>query len=149
MANGARTEKQRGNTRLAEYKLTDANGNEFTVLTEIKKGGEEFANFYTNRKASSTTRKTRSEEARDNADNASEDNGSDNSLNEQEESTLFRKVTDPFKVAELEAGEKIKVYRAMQLIDGKLYHITSKFSFLLYKGSLMLYNAPLFCILAA
>ena len=61
----------------------------------------------------------------------------------------FRKVTDPFKVAELEAGEKIKVHRAMQLIDGKLYHITSKFSFLLYKGSLMLYNAPLFCILAA
>ncbi|MBR5475323.1 MAG: hypothetical protein IKV17_00700 [Bacteroidaceae bacterium] len=61
----------------------------------------------------------------------------------------FRKVTDPFKIAELEAGEKIKVYSAMQLIDGKLYHITSKFSFLLYKGSLMLYNAPLFCILAA
>ena len=33
----------------------------------------------------------------------------------------FRKVTDPLKVAELEAGEKMKVYRAMQVIDGKLY----------------------------
>ena len=33
----------------------------------------------------------------------------------------YRVVTDPAKIEELEAGEKIKVYRAMQLIDGKLY----------------------------
>lgn len=33
----------------------------------------------------------------------------------------FRKVEDPAKIAELEAGEKIKTYRAMALIDGKLY----------------------------
>lgn len=149
VANGVRTEKQRGKTRLAEYKLTDANGNEFTVLTEIKKGKEIFNDFYSNKKAplSGTFNTQSAHTANNNA--LSTDKGSDNSLNEQEESTLFRKVTDPFKVAELEAGEKIKVYRAMQLIDGKLYHITSKFSFLLYKGSLMLYNAPLFCILAA
>ena len=33
----------------------------------------------------------------------------------------YRVVTDPAKIEELESGEKIKVYRAMQLIDGKLY----------------------------
>lgn len=33
----------------------------------------------------------------------------------------YRVVTDPAKIEELENGEKIKVYRAMQLIDGKLY----------------------------
>lgn len=35
----------------------------------------------------------------------------------------FRKVTNPFKVAELEAGDK--VYRAMQLIGDKLYRSIS------------------------
>ena len=35
--------------------------------------------------------------------------------------TQFSAVTDPAKIAELESGEKIKVYRAMQVIDGKLY----------------------------
>jgi hypothetical protein len=52
VANGVRTEKRRGNTRLAEYKLSDVNGNEFTVLTEIKKGKEIFNDFYSNKKAS-------------------------------------------------------------------------------------------------
>lgn len=33
----------------------------------------------------------------------------------------YRVVTDPAKIDELENGPKIKVYRAMQLIDGKLY----------------------------
>ena len=37
------------------------------------------------------------------------------------EHTRFRAVTDPLKIAELEAGKKVKVYRAMQLVDGKLY----------------------------
>ena len=35
--------------------------------------------------------------------------------------TQFSAVTDPAKIEELESGDKIKVYRAMQLIDGKLY----------------------------
>ena len=33
----------------------------------------------------------------------------------------FRKITDQSLIDKLESGEKIKVYRAMQLIDGKLY----------------------------
>ena len=33
----------------------------------------------------------------------------------------FQRVTDPVLVAELESGDKILVYRGMQLIDGKLY----------------------------
>ena len=41
---------------------------------------------------------------------------------EEEESAIrFRTVTDPLKVAELEAKPKVKVYRSMQEIDGKLY----------------------------
>ena len=34
---------------------------------------------------------------------------------------LFREETDPETLEKLEAGKKIKVYRAMQLIDGNLY----------------------------
>jgi hypothetical protein len=40
---------------------------------------------------------------------------------DSESGVRFSKVTDPFKIAELEAGEKMKTYRAMALIDGKLY----------------------------
>ena len=38
-----------------------------------------------------------------------------------EEDTRFSVVTDPMLVAKLESEPKVKVYRAMQLIDGKLY----------------------------
>jgi hypothetical protein len=38
-----------------------------------------------------------------------------------EEGTRFSVVTDPMLVAKFESEPKIKVYRAMQLIDGKLY----------------------------
>ena len=42
-------------------------------------------------------------------------------FSEGEGDIRFKVVTDPAKIEELESGEKIKVYRAMQLIDGKLY----------------------------
>ena len=45
-----------------------------------------------------------------------------NSANEAEESSIsYSVVSSPRKLAALEAGEKIKVYRAMQMVDGKLY----------------------------
>ena len=94
LANGERVEKKRGKKTVIEYKYTDNNGVEYTVITENNKGREEFANFYTNRTASSAARKTRSEEARDTADDASEDKGSDNSSNTQEEDTRFRTVEE-------------------------------------------------------
>lgn len=94
LANGERVEKKRGKKTVIEYKYTDNNGVEYTVITENNKGREEFANFYTNRTASSAARKTRSEEARDTADDASEDKGSDNSSNTQEEETRFRRVEE-------------------------------------------------------
>ena len=94
LANGERVEKKRGKKTVIEYKYTDNNGVEYTVITENNKGREEFANFYTNRKASSAARKTRSEEARDTADDASEDKGSDNSSNTQEGETRFRTVEE-------------------------------------------------------
>lgn len=40
---------------------------------------------------------------------------------EEESAVRFRTVTDPLKIAELEAKPKVKVYRSMQEIDGKLY----------------------------
>ena len=39
----------------------------------------------------------------------------------EDDDIRYRVVTDPAKIEELENGEKIKVYRAMQVIDGKLY----------------------------
>ena len=42
-------------------------------------------------------------------------------FSEGEGDIRYRVVTDPAKIEELENGPKIKVYRAMQLIDGKLY----------------------------
>lgn len=89
-----RVEKKRGKKTVIEYKYTDNNGVEYTVITENNKGREEFANFYTNRKASSAARKTRSEEARDTADDASTDKGSNNSSTVQEDDTLFRSDDD-------------------------------------------------------
>ena len=84
IANGERTEKKRGKTTVIEYKYTDNNGVEYTVLTEVDSRREAFANFYTNRKTSSAARKTRSEEARDTADDAFADKGNNNSSTSQE-----------------------------------------------------------------
>ena len=39
----------------------------------------------------------------------------------EEPQVMFQTVTDPAVIAKLEAGDKIRVYRAMQEIDGKLY----------------------------
>lgn len=55
LANGERTEKQRGNVRLAQYRLTDESGKRYTVVNEIKNSGEVFNDFYTNKKASNQT----------------------------------------------------------------------------------------------
>ncbi len=78
IANGERTE----NGKKAVYKHS-IDGVEYTVITENNKGREEFANFYTNRKASPSARKTRSEEARASNGNASADKGNTKSANEQ------------------------------------------------------------------
>ena len=51
----------------------------------------------------------------------SDDKNSDNSEISNEGTTNFRIVQDPLKVAELEAKPKVKVYRSMPEIDGKLY----------------------------
>ena len=64
IAKGERMPIKRGNTQLYEYTLSK-NGMKYTVLTEKNnRGVETFADFYTNQKASSTARKTHSEEAR-------------------------------------------------------------------------------------
>ncbi len=89
LANGERTEKQRGKKTVIEYKYTDDNGVVYTVLTENNKGREEFTNFYTNRKASPSARKTRSEEARASNADASADKGNNNSLNLQEDDDIL------------------------------------------------------------
>ena len=47
--------------------------------------------------------------------------GSGVSEQSEEGSVRFREVTDKALLDKLEKGDKIKVYRAMQLIDGKLY----------------------------
>ena len=107
LANGERVEKERGKKTVIEYKYTDNNGIEYTVLTEIDSRREAFANFYTNKKASSAARKTRSEEARDTADDASEDKGSDNSSNTQESekitsavNSLAEKLNSPVEIVQ-------------------------------------------------
>lgn len=51
LSKGERTETKRGNVRLAKYQLTDENGKRLTVLTELKKKGEVFNDFYSNKKA--------------------------------------------------------------------------------------------------
>ncbi|MBQ2056702.1 MAG: hypothetical protein II489_10445 [Bacteroidaceae bacterium] len=51
--------------------MKDADGTVFTVLTEMNNRSDEvFADFYSNRKASSTARQTHSEEAQADIDNA-------------------------------------------------------------------------------
>ena len=61
---GERKSINRGNTQLYEYVLRNVDGAEYTVLTEINNRGKEtFADFYSNKKVSSTARKTRSSEA--------------------------------------------------------------------------------------
>ena len=61
---GGRKSIKRGNTQLYEYVLRNVDGAEYTVLTEINNRGKEtFADFYSNKKVSSTARKTRSSEA--------------------------------------------------------------------------------------
>lgn len=61
---GERKPIKRGNTQLYEYVLRNVDGSEYTVLTEINNRGKEtFADFYSNKKVSSTARKTRSSEA--------------------------------------------------------------------------------------
>ncbi len=59
LATGERTPVKRGKTQLYEYTLTDANGVKYTVVTENKHGREEFADFYTNKKATSAARQHR------------------------------------------------------------------------------------------
>lgn len=59
LADGERTEKRRGKTRLNVYQLTGEDGTKYTVLTEISnRGNEVFNDFYTNKKASSAARLT-------------------------------------------------------------------------------------------
>lgn len=52
---GERTEKMRGNVKLAVYKLAVEGNKRYTVVNEIKKDGEVFNDFYTNKKVLSQT----------------------------------------------------------------------------------------------
>ena len=71
IAKGERMPIKRGNTQLYKYTLSK-NGMKYTVQTEKNNRGiETFADFYTNKKASSTARKTHSEEAQADIDDAS------------------------------------------------------------------------------
>ena len=67
---GEITPKVRRGKQVYEYKLKAENGTTYTVVTELNKGREEFADFYTDKKASSIARSTHSEEARADIDNA-------------------------------------------------------------------------------
>ncbi len=72
LAKGERAPKKRRGKQLYKYTLKDESGTEYTVLTEVNnRGVETFADFYSDKKASSTARKTRSEEAQADIDNAS------------------------------------------------------------------------------
>jgi hypothetical protein len=51
IAKGERTPKMRGKVKLAEYRFISLDGTRYTVVTEIKSKGEEFNDFYTNRKS--------------------------------------------------------------------------------------------------
>jgi hypothetical protein len=51
IANGEKEEKKRGNVRLNQYRYTDENGVRYTVITEVRKSGEFFNDFYTNKKS--------------------------------------------------------------------------------------------------
>ena len=94
IANGVRTEKRRGITRLAEYKLNDVNGGEFTVLTEIKKGKEIFNDFYSNKKAplSGTFNTQSAHTANNNALSANKGNTNSSNTQNKNSKTLFRSV---------------------------------------------------------
>ena len=51
IAKGERTPKMRDQVKLAEYRFISLDGTRYTVVTEIKSKGEEFNDFYTNRKS--------------------------------------------------------------------------------------------------
>ena len=57
----------------------------------------------------------------ENTKSLEENSAADVNPQDSESGIRFSKVTDPAKIAELEAGETIPTYRAMVLIDGKLY----------------------------
>lgn len=65
LTKGERKPVKRGKAQLYEYTLRGEDGTRYTVLTEIDGRRQTFADFYTNKKASPSARKTRSEEARD------------------------------------------------------------------------------------
>ena len=101
IANGERTE----NGKKAVYKL-DVNGTKYTVVTYVKQNKEEFHNFYSNKKGQPSQSVNASigdtQSARITEELASDDKGSDNSLNEQEERTLFRKAVQDSEEARQE-----------------------------------------------
>lgn len=94
IANGTRTVKNNGKI---EYKYSHNNGTKYTVLTENKKGREEFADFYTNKSDVIRTSNTQlSARAVDN--NAlSADKDNINSANTQ---TRFRSIAADTRTAD-------------------------------------------------
>ena len=72
VSKGKRKPIKCGKNQLYEYTLSE-NGVKYTVLTEKNnRNAETFADFYTNKKASSTARKTRSKEAQADINDASD-----------------------------------------------------------------------------
>ena len=104
------------------YSYNHSNGTEYTVVAEKDKGKENFVTFYTSRKASdsgvSYTQLSAHASLSDASDAA---NVGRNSKTASDEGELFRSVENPETIARLEKEPTFKAYRAMQVIDGKLY----------------------------
>ena len=58
------TRKRKNNNKSIEYRWNDETGSTYFVITDIKNGREEFANFYKTEKVSPTARETPSNQAR-------------------------------------------------------------------------------------
>ena len=110
LSNGEREEKKRGNVRLAQYRLTDENGKRYTVVTEIKKAGEVFNDFYTNKKASSQTPQMPNGDTPESARTKDLNASSGAKVQQNPETTK-------------ESGEKLKQFKTS---DGHAYGFTYK-----------------------
>ena len=95
IANGTRTVKNNGKI---EYKYSHNNGTKYTVLTENKKGREEFADFYTNKSGSARSSNTQLSAQADSITALSADKDNINSVNNK---TRFRSIAADTRTADI------------------------------------------------
>ena len=122
--------KQKGKN--VEYTLKDGKTT-YTVYAKVKGGIEVFQDFYSSwkikNKETSTSKpsitqgeNTQSAQSDDaNASSGAKVQQNPETGKDSEDKIDFHKVTDTNTLNELEKGPTVKRYRAMQLIDGKLY----------------------------